>query len=188
MMNHSLTRAGFPFLLAPILLAVLLGLASVQPADAQPGGVPTSTGGASSGNAAGSFYDYSKSGDVPMDISIWGFVRAPGRYRVPSYTKLMELISLAGGPADRAKLDEVKIVHDMTIDSTIPQPTTNFNLEEYQVTGDPRLNPVLTHNDVIIIPGDSISDLTEILGIISNVIVVTVSVLGLIFTVTNSNK
>jgi len=167
---------------------VLIGLVSILPVHAQPGGVPTSAGSVTTGNASGSFYDYSKSGDVPMDISIWGFVRAPGRYRVPSYTKLMELISLAGGPSDRALLDQVKIVHDLTVDSTITQAMSVFDVEAYQTTGDPKLNPVLIHNDVIVVPGDSISDLNEILGIISNIVVVTVSVIGLVFAITrNSN-
>lgn len=171
---------AFPSLL---LMMVVMVLAWTVPAGAQPsgGGSPTSTGSITTGNGGGSFYDYTSSGDVPMDISIWGFVQAPGRYRVPSYTKLLDLISLAGGPTERARLDEVKVVHDMTIDSLITQPTSLFNLEEYQVTANPQFNPVLSPNDVIIIPGDAINQLNQILTVISDVAVVIISVVGLIF-------
>ncbi len=167
-----------------LIMAVMFCLAWCVPAGAQPpggGGAPTSTGSVATGNASGSFYDYSKAGDVPMEISIWGFVRTPGRYRVPSYTKLLELISLAGGPTERARLDQVKVVHDMTIDSTITQPTTVFNLEEYQISANPQSNPVLTPNDIIIIPGDTINTLNQVLTVISDVAVVLISILGLIF-------
>ena len=108
-----------------------------------------------------------------MDISIWGFVRAPGRYRVPSYTKLLELISLAGGPDERARLDEVKVVHDLTIDSTITQAVTLFNLEEYQLYRQSPVEPVLTPNDIIIVPGDALNEFNQVLSIISDVAVVT---------------
>src|SRR5256885_2034690 len=89
-------------------LGVLLGLLmAIVTAGAQPsggGGVPTTTGTSSSGgNPNGSFYDYS-SGSLNMEVNIWGFVGSPGKYKVPASTRLIQLISLSGGPTDRARL------------------------------------------------------------------------------------
>jgi protein involved in polysaccharide export with SLBB domain len=116
-----------------------------------------------------------------MDVNIWGFVRSPGKYTVPISTRLVDLISLAGGPAERAELEEVKVVHDLNIDSTIVQTVSMFSVEEYQNTGSPESNPVLYPNDTVIIPGDSLNSFNEILSIVSNIAVVTLSIIGLIF-------
>src|SRR4051794_17198385 len=103
-------------------LGALLGLTLVvATAGAQPsggGGVPTTTGTSSSGgNPNGSFYDYS-SGSLNMEVNIWGFVGSPGKYKVPASTRLIQLISLSGGPSDRARLSDIRILHDLTVDTT----------------------------------------------------------------------
>jgi protein involved in polysaccharide export with SLBB domain len=38
-----------------------------------------------------------------MQVNIWGFVKNPGRYEVPSSTDLIQLISFAGGPVQYAE-------------------------------------------------------------------------------------
>ncbi len=43
-------------------------------------------------------YVYTKRGDLPIHVSIWGSVRAPGRYEIPDGTSLGDFLSLAGGP------------------------------------------------------------------------------------------
>ena len=43
-------------------------------------------------------YVFTKRGDLPMLVSVWGSVRSPGRYEIPEGTNLGELLSLAGGP------------------------------------------------------------------------------------------
>jgi hypothetical protein len=142
-------------------------MASAQPNGG--GGVPTTTGTSSSGgNPNGSYYDYS-SGSLNMEVNIWGFVGAPGKYKVPASTRLIQLISLSGGPTDRARLSDIRILHDLTVDSTVTDPVVIFNLEEYQKTGDPSLNPMLYPNDTIIISGDALNVFREILQIIGNV-------------------
>jgi len=43
-------------------------------------------------------YVYTKPGDLPIYVSVWGAARSPGRYEIPAGTDLGQLLSLAGGP------------------------------------------------------------------------------------------
>jgi len=68
--------------------------------------------------SAASYYYIAKPGELTMQVNIWGFVKNPGRYEVPSSTDLIQLISFAGGPVQYAKLDEVKVTRLILNDST----------------------------------------------------------------------
>lgn len=46
---------------------------------------------------------------LEMVVAIWGEVRNPGEYRVAYNTNLIELISIAGGPTQSAKLSNVQL-------------------------------------------------------------------------------
>ena len=45
------------------------------------------------------YYHYAEPGDVTILANIWGTVRNPGLYEIPSGTRLSTLLSVAGGPA-----------------------------------------------------------------------------------------
>jgi hypothetical protein len=167
---------------APVLTLILF-ICSLAAASAQDG----STFGDAGSAGGGSYYDYSVEGGYNMSVNIWGFVRNPGKYYVPSATKLMDIISLAGGPSDRARLSDVQIVHDLTVDSTIGEPVVVFNMEDYKQTGDTLLNPLLYPNDTVIIPGDALNVFREVIGIISDVSLVVLSIIGVYLTVSGSN-
>lgn len=44
------------------------------------------------------YYNYSEQGDVTILVNVWGTVRNPGMYEVPTGTTMSALFSLAGGP------------------------------------------------------------------------------------------
>jgi len=48
--------------------------------------------------APASFYNYSEAGDVTILVNVWGSVRTPGLYKIPTGTKMSTLLSLSGGP------------------------------------------------------------------------------------------
>ncbi len=175
-MTHASVRSGLTGFIVSFLLVLCCSVTAAYAQFDRPGGGQTGTVGSGSG---GSFYDYSGGAGVVMDVNVWGFVRNPGKYRVPSSTKLIQLISFAGGPADRALLAEVKILHDLTIDSTITDPVEIYDIEKYQETGEVDLNPILYPNDTVIIPGDSINSFTEVLGIVRDVILVVGTIFGM---------
>jgi protein involved in polysaccharide export with SLBB domain len=161
------------------LLASLLLLVATVAAPAQFGGGTSSSGGSSSGSNGG-YYNYSEAEGYTISVNLWGFVNAPGKYRVPSSTTLIQLISMAGGPNDRARLSDISILHDVTIDSTIVEPVNVFNLEEYQRTADSSLNPILIDNDTVIVPGDALNVFREILAVFRDIALVVGTVLGLV--------
>src|SRR5438876_12443461 len=43
-------------------------------------------------------FNVMRGGEIQIDVNLWGFVNAPGHYRVPGSTSLVELLSFAGGP------------------------------------------------------------------------------------------
>jgi hypothetical protein len=145
------------------------------------GGLPTSSGGTTTGTLRGSTLENGKSGEFMIEVNVWGYVRSPGKYSVPISARLIDVISLAGGPTERAELEHVKVVHDQNVDSTIKQLVRVIDLENYKQTGNPEDNPVLYPNDTIIIPGDNLNTFNQVVSIVSNVAVVTLSVIGLIF-------
>lgn len=166
--------------LAAPVAAILLSLLAPAALPAQfDGGGSSSSGGTSSGSGGG-YYNYSDEGGYQIEVNLWGFVNAPGHYRVPGSTTLIQLISLAGGPNDRARISDIRILHDLTVDSTIVEPVNVFNLEEYQRTADSSLNPILIHNDTVIVPGDALNVFREILAVFRDIALVVGTVLGLI--------
>ena len=49
-------------------------------------------------SSVAAFFNYSEPGDVTMTVNVWGNVRYPGVYEVPTDTRLNRLFALAGGP------------------------------------------------------------------------------------------
>ena len=77
--------------------------------------------------------------------------------------------SYAGGPTERARLEDIRILHDITTDSTIKEPVVIYNIDEYKKTGNPKLNPLLYYADTIIVQGDAINLLEKTLQIAGSI-------------------
>lgn len=54
-------------------------------------------------------YDFSDEGAVNIKVSVWGYVARPGKYIVPDYTTISDLLSFAGGPDQNAEMDDLRI-------------------------------------------------------------------------------
>lgn len=139
-------------------------------------------------SGGGAFYDFSgQLGGIPMVVNIWGYVRSPGHYKVPSSTTLVELISLAGGPTEHAHTDQIRVVHDLEVDSTIRNAVVLYNMETFIATGDKAQNPILYPNSTVYVPGDSNPpSFQNTLSIVASIATVTLSVIG-IFVALNQN-
>ena len=92
-------------------------------------------------------YYYAKPGDLTILVNIWGHVHRPGRYEVSSSTDLIQLLSLAGGPAESAKLNEVKIIRMDKTNSGIQKREIIINVENWTESDG---------NDLKLHPGDTI--------------------------------
>lgn len=120
------------------------------------------------GSNAPSYYYLGGKEGLTIGVNLWGFVRNPGRYEVPSSTDLVQLVSLGGGPLEHAELDGVKIVRQiLQPDSSYKTEVIPVDLHKYQQTG--QKTPLLLPGDTIIIPGSTFNALQEILSVFRDV-------------------
>jgi len=120
------------------------------------------------GSNAPSYYYLGGKEGLTIGVNLWGFVRNPGRYEVPSSTDLVQLISLGGGPLEHAQLDAVKIVRQiMQQDSSYQTQVIPVDLKDYQRTG--QKTPLLLPGDTIIVPGSTFTLLQEIFSMFRDV-------------------
>lgn len=105
-----------------------------------------------------------------ITVNLWGHVKKPGIYSIPSNFGIIDLLSSAGGPLKTARLNDVRIIRKN-------QEVITVNIEEFIKTGNKDLLVPLQPGDVIIVSG-SISDIfgrivgvMRDLAIIANVIV-----------------
>ena len=101
----------------------------------------------------GAYYDYSVPDGLNIKVSIWGYVKYPGRYIIPERTDIKDFISYAGGVNDDANLDDLRI-YRVNPDSS--QEMLKFNYEDLWWNEDLTKNLVLYDmeaGDVLIVPG-----------------------------------
>lgn len=103
----------------------------------------------------GGYFNYSDPEAVNIKVAVWGWVRYPGKYTVPSYTTVSDLLSLAGGPTDAADLEDLRI-YRVNEDSTQSMIKFNYNdlLYESKLQARYRKVPKLDAGDILVIPGE----------------------------------
>jgi hypothetical protein len=105
------------------------------------------------GQNQGAYYDYSDPDGLNIKVSVWGYVRFPGRYVVPLRTDLKDLLSYAGGVSDDSNLDDIRI-YKILPDST--QQMLQFNYEDLWWNQNLKQDLVLYKmepGDVLVVPG-----------------------------------
>ena len=80
--------------------------------------------------SAASYYYVSKPGELTMQVNIWGSVRNPGRYEVPTSTDLIQLVSFAGGPNQGADMSDVRVSRFGSKDGGIARHRVSVNLDD----------------------------------------------------------
>jgi protein involved in polysaccharide export with SLBB domain len=124
----------------------------------------------------GGFFDCSDPTSINMKVSVWGFVKYPGKYIVPAYSKINDLLSYAGGPTDEARLEDMRIVK--TDSSTLKQTIYNLNYKDFLM--DPNVNidssaQSLKAGDILLVSGYPRFYLRDYIGTILSVISVLIS-------------
>lgn len=119
-----------------------------------------------------SAYYYGKGEGVLIDVNLWGQVGKPGKYFVPYTTDIISLISIAGGPRNNAKLDEVRIIRYAQKDTTIVERIARVNIKRFIEYGEQSNIPSLIRGDTVIVPGDALSVFQTFVGIVSSLSVV----------------
>ena len=101
----------------------------------------------------GAFYDYSDPQAVNIKVSVWGFVKYPGKYIIPYYSNAFDLLSYSGGPVEDANLDEIRIfrVSKDSVQSFIKLDYNDFLWNE-KLTSE-KAAPQLLAGDILLVPG-----------------------------------
>lgn len=100
------------------------------------------------------FFDFSDPESVNIKVSVWGFVRYPGKYTIPVYSTIIDLLSFAGGPTDAAHLDDMRI-YRVDADSVQSLIKIDYNDIMYETKLEKRYKPMvnLEAGDILVIPG-----------------------------------
>ena len=105
-------------------------------------------------NNRGAYYDYSDPEAINMKVSVWGYVRYPGRYNIPTYTTAKDLLSYAGGPTTEANLDDIRL-YKTRDDSTSNMIKFDLNdmMWEDSLKNKNQKIPKLEAGDILVVPG-----------------------------------
>ena len=106
-------------------------------------------------NMQGGYFNYSDPEAINIGVSVWGWVKYPGKYKVPSYTTASDLLSYAGGPTDAADLTELRI-YRVNADSSQSIIKFSYNdlLYESKLETRYRKIPKLEAGDILVVPGE----------------------------------
>jgi polysaccharide biosynthesis/export protein len=115
----------------------------------------------------GALYDYSDPDGINIKVMIWGYVKFPGQYIIPSASGVNELLSLAGGPTQEANVDDLKLFR---INPDSSQTIINFNYSELLWNNSglsiPLKIPRLNAGDILLVPGAPKWFLKDYLGLV----------------------
>jgi protein involved in polysaccharide export with SLBB domain len=110
--------------------------------------------GPNANKVSAALFDLSDPTGVNIEVNVWGYVRFPGRYRIPLSTTFLDVITYAGGPISDSKLDDMRIVRGN--DSIGGKPyIIKLNYDDFlwadQIGKAKKINPVLQAGDIILI-------------------------------------
>jgi hypothetical protein len=100
------------------------------------------------------FFDFSDPDAINIKVQLWGYVRYPGYYVIPARSSVNELISLAGGPLEDAKIEDIRIIR-ANVDSSTSMFKYNYNAFLWEdELGTIVKFPRLLAGDMIMVPGE----------------------------------
>ncbi len=102
----------------------------------------------------GAYFDYSDPGGLNIKVAVWGYVKYPGKYIVPSYTTVEDLLSYAGGPTNDSFLDDLRL-YRTNADSTQILVKFSYNdlLWNEKLSNNTK-TPDLLAGDILLVPGE----------------------------------
>jgi hypothetical protein len=138
----------------------------------------------------GGFYNFGDRDKVNIEVSVWGYVKYPGKYIISKGSTIVDLISYAGGPLVDAKLENIRLFRpkndtlNITKDEMI-----NLNYEDIfwseKIMEKSKRNISLMPGDVLIFPGEPRLFFKDNLSIILSIGSVLISLAILVVSITN---
>jgi hypothetical protein len=140
----------------------------------------------------GGLFNYGDKEKVNIEVSIWGFVKYPGKYIVPQGSSLVDLISYAGGPLIDAKLEDIRLFRpkndtlNVTADEMIKIDYNDIFWSD-KVTSGRNRNLSLKPGDIVVFPGEPKLFFKDNFAIVLSVASVLISLAILVVSITNKN-
>lgn len=133
----------------------------------------------------GGLFDYSDPSDINIKVKLWGYVKYPGSYIIPSRSSIDDLLSLAGGPLEAANLDDTRILRG-TSDSSKVLYKYDFNALLWEDSLSTTIKfPKLLAGDVVLIPGEPKYFVRQDVSFYVSIITALASIAALIISITN---
>jgi len=129
----------------------------------------------------GALFDYSDPDGINIKVMVWGYVKYPGQYIIPSASGVNVLLSLAGGPTQDANLDELKL---FTINPDSSQTIIKFNYSDLLWNNSdlslPLKIPGVHAGDILLVPGSPKWFLKDYLSLVLSIVSTVASIATLL--------
>jgi len=137
------------------------------------------------------YFNYSDPGKVNIEINVLGGVKNPGRYLVPEGTNVIELLTLSGNVLHEETAENIKLIRTNKQSGKLSDNnilTLNYRamFEDEKLSSINRLNPVLVHGDILVVPmtpagtfWDVFSDISLVLTPLLTISTLIVSIISL---------
>lgn len=98
-------------------------------------------------------FDFSDPGAINIKVSVWGYVSRPGKYVVPEYTTVTDLLTYAGGPNQDAVMDDLRIyrIAENGAEEMIKFSYNDIMWED-NLSTKARMIPKLKASDILVVP------------------------------------
>ena len=101
------------------------------------------------------FYDISDPLGVNIEVNLWGFVKYPGRYKIPYNSTILDLLSFSGGPGENSDLREIRIFRPGNDSLKTKNVVIKLNYDdllwEDNINRSGIKNPILKSGDVVLV-------------------------------------
>ena len=138
------------------------------------------------------YFNYSDKDRVNIEVSLWGYVKSPGKYLIPKGTTFLDLITLGGGPIPDSNLEDIRVIRPKndTLRITGDQ-IINLNYNDYlwgeKINSQGKGNPVLVSGDIVLVPGSPRYFFRDNLNFILSISSVLISLGILVLTISRNN-
>lgn len=134
----------------------------------------------------GGLYVFGEKDKINIEVSIWGYVKFPGKYIIPQGSTFVDLISYAGGPMTEANLEDIRLFRSkndtlkVTKDELIKLNYNDLFWNE-EVINTTNRNITLKPGDMLIFPGGPRyyfrDNLALILSVVSTVVAISILII-----------
>ena len=139
-------------------------------------------------NRGSGLNDFSDAGAINIKVAVWGYVSRPGKYIVPDYTTVSDLLSYAGGPNQNAETDDLRIFRTLEDGKEL---LIKFTYDDIiwgsGIDVKNRVLPQLKPSDILVVPGSPRYFFRDWFGLSLQIFSAALSIINLVFLIQRFN-